>query len=101
MARLVNRDGNTLLAIVGDQICGPQKDPIAKLDGRSVRTRSGDSIGKVTSHGRFMDGFDLELVVVGLELRDSMGQLIGRFENATPMERGMLALVYGQLVVDH
>ena len=99
MARLINRDGNTVLAIVGDRICGPQRDPIAKLDGRCVRTGSGDSIGKVTSQGRFVDGVVSELVVVGLELRDSMGQLIGRFENATPMERGLLALVYGQLVV--
>ena len=99
MARLINRDGKTILAVVGDRICGPQRDPIAKLDGRCVSTLSGDSIGNVTSRGRFMDGVVSELVVVGLELRDSMGPLIGRFENATPMERGLLALVYGQLVV--
>ena len=98
MARLVNCDGNAVLTIAGNRICGPKRDPIAKLDGRCVRTLSGDSIGNVTIQGRFMDGVASEVVVVGLELRDAMGQLLGRFEDATPVERGLLALVYGQLV---
>ena len=98
MAQLVDHDGNVVLTIVGDGIFGAPGDPVAKLDGRCVRTLSGDSIGSVTPQGRFMDSVALEVVVVGLELRDAMGQLLGRFENAAPVERGLLALVYNQLV---
>ena len=100
MASLQDRDGTVLLHIQADRILDSGGQVIAIVEGRGVRTTAGVQLGRVTSHGRFIDGEPLELVVVVKELRDAMGKFIGRFEDATPAERGLLALVYGQLVTD-
>ena len=100
MASLKDKSGNVLLRIQAKRILDSGGEVLATIEGRGVRTTAGVHLGRVTPHGRFVDGEPLELVVVVKELRDAMGKFIGRFEDATPAERGLLALVYGQLVAD-
>ena len=100
MASLKDKDGNVLLQMQADRILDSGGQVIAIVEDRRVQTTAGVQLGRVTSHGRFVDSAPLELVVVVKELRDATGKFIGRFEDATPAERGLLALVYGQLVTD-
>ena len=99
MCRLVDCEGNVVLTMQGNLVLNADADTLAVVHGRSVRTLDETELGSVTSHGRFFDDRPREVVIVLDELRDTMGALLGRFEDASPVERGLLALVYGPLVI--
>jgi hypothetical protein len=101
MARLVDPEGILILNLAGCEIIDAKGKAIAIVDRFSAATPDGEPLGSVTLQGRLVEGGPSEVVVVVRELRDAMGTLLGRFEDASPAERGLLALVYGQLVADH
>jgi hypothetical protein len=97
---LFDTQGNLILRIEGQQIFDADGNLLALVENRIVRSPKGGLLGRVTPQGRYLAGAPTEVVVVVDELRDVMGKLVGRFENSTREQCGLLAVVYGQLVTN-